>query len=84
MNNLEIAKLIQEHFRYTDTPTETEVEDILDAVKAALLKKEITDKDLFTIINNIVSKKRIYMADSVDMSLAISILQQIIDAANKK
>ncbi len=81
----QIAKLIQEKYRFTHKPTDDEITKILRLVKFELLINEtISEKALEKIILDVLQGKERAIFESAEMSSSSSILQQIIIAAKKR
>jgi hypothetical protein len=84
MNNIEIAKLIKNKYRFVKQPLEHEISSILIKVKIDLSTYgTISEDKLRRIIFEVLKGKEVFIFDSAEMSSSVSILQQIIIAARK-
>lgn len=85
MNNIEIAKLIQNKYRFVKQPSESEVSSILRKVKIVLsVYGSVSEEKLGRIVFEVLKGKDVFILDSAEMSSSVSILQQIIIAARKQ
>jgi len=84
MNKIDIAAIIQKKYSLLKAPKETEVALILKLAKIWAEHGLLTEQKLDEIVEGNISEKTKYLTDAVDTSATISILQQIIDAANGK
>jgi hypothetical protein len=78
MSQVDIAKLIQEHFEFVKAPTESEVDEII-----LRLSSNTTEEDFRKIVYDVVKNKISHASESVDMSASKSLLLQIKKAAGK-
>ena len=77
MTNKEIAILIKAHYNYIDTPTEVEIKKILSKINS-----NTTGIQLDIIVNEIVTGKQRVLFDSIDMSLSVNLLEQLLAATS--
>lgn len=80
-----LAEAIRNRYRYAKTPSDEEVKQILSRI--ALRKasgKTVGEAELHEIINDCLKDKRVIVLDSVDMSPTVSILRQIMTAAEQQ
>ncbi|MEL0656741.1 hypothetical protein V6257_17095 [Pseudoalteromonas issachenkonii] len=78
MSNQEIATLIQIHFKFISTPSESEVILILEQVTNATTENEF-NKIIFDNVSSTIS----FANESLEMSASISLLKQIKSSLGK-
>lgn len=80
-----LAEVIQTRYRYAKKPSDEEVKEILRQVASRKKSgKTIGETELHEIINDCLRNKRVITLDSVDMSPTVSILRQIMVAAEQQ
>ena len=80
-----LAEAIRARYSYAKTPSVEEVKQILSRI--SFLKasgKSIDEAELHKIIAEYLKDKRVIVLDSVDMSPTVSILRQIMSAAERQ
>lgn len=78
MNQQDVAGLIREHFNFVETPTESEVNQIIFR-----LSDKTTEQEFHEIVYDVVKNKISYGFESLDMSASKSLLLQIKKASGK-
>lgn len=78
MSQLDIANLIQKKFKFIETPSESEVTEILNR-----LSDKTTEDEFYEIVYDVVENTNSFIFESLDMSASKDILLQIKIAAGK-
>lgn len=80
-----LAEEIRNRYRYAKTPSDEEVKNILSLIAIRKASgKSVDEAVLHQIIEACLKDTRVIVLDSVDMSPTVSILRQIMTAAEQQ